>query len=654
MGSSRECSRVRAAMAAGGLLLAGLGGMVAGAVLAWRERQDFGDEQTAVALGLVFVGAGLLTGACLIAEALCRQPPKRPKTTDAESWSAAGGLTLAALVLLGGSLALLIAGSTSAVAARRFDPADATKLILGLALLTLAVLLLLTAVRSQRPRGPTPPTAGTVILVALVALFVGLSCLTLVDAFTNREGGPLVACRIDDDQTAQPPQSGPTGPSPPSAGRPRPRATTSTFVLPEESDEALGLTVQLGRTRPATDRARQRLVLEADSPRARVGPVPVYLSDLRRDDGTRLNRNLVKATGQIIDRGRTLVVGLCVQPLSDQYAEMHAGRYRGTISVNGARVTPIDLPVAVELQFNRWPVLVTLLIGTLIVATFVLFNGVKQLGGRTASLRPSTVREFGNWIISNPVAIGTGVVAAVAVFTNQYLADPVWSGRTGEVFALIGATAASFLGAATVAAGVGPKRAGEIKQAEEAERTSPADLADVGPRGETAARWAVDIGGITAVGDRFKPEQPATLTEVAQTLYQAWGAPEIPSAPDHGLSGATETADPALRWILEDRKIPGVVAGVGSATRPVTRNRLAQLLYHLAGDPAVRSGNVGISDLTEGSKSAVRWVVANGIMTGYPDGTFRGAEEVTRLQLARAARHAHLLYGPEVVVADGA
>ena len=67
----------------------------------------------------------------------------------------------------------------------------------------------------------------------------------------------------------------------------------------------------------------------------------------------------------------------------------------------------------------------------------------------------------------------------------------------------------------------------------------------------------------------------------------------------------------------------------------LTRGALTQSLYLLAGAPET-DGELPFSDIAPDSPvlPALRWAAANGVVSGYPDGTFRPDDHVTREELA--------------------
>lgn len=74
-------------------------------------------------------------------------------------------------------------------------------------------------------------------------------------------------------------------------------------------------------------------------------------------------------------------------------------------------------------------------------------------------------------------------------------------------------------------------------------------------------------------------------------------------------------------------------AQLGSLEVPLDRGQFAEYLWRLAGSPTSHPPS-SRSDVPDALRRAVGWVEAEGIMRGYPDGTFRAADVVTRVALA--------------------
>ena len=83
----------------------------------------------------------------------------------------------------------------------------------------------------------------------------------------------------------------------------------------------------------------------------------------------------------------------------------------------------------------------------------------------------------------------------------------------------------------------------------------------------------------------------------------------------------------------------GVMNGTSTTTfnpdGTTSRGQITAILYRAAGNPAV-SGSADFPDVADGAyyADAAVWAAANGIVTGYADGTFGPNDSITRQQLA--------------------
>ena len=91
----------------------------------------------------------------------------------------------------------------------------------------------------------------------------------------------------------------------------------------------------------------------------------------------------------------------------------------------------------------------------------------------------------------------------------------------------------------------------------------------------------------------------------------------------------------AIRYVYEHGLMNGTSAAAFTPGGTLNRAMLATILYRMAGSPAV-SGSSSYSDVTDGVwySDAVRWAKEAGVVTGYEDGTFQPARDVTREQMA--------------------
>lgn len=89
-----------------------------------------------------------------------------------------------------------------------------------------------------------------------------------------------------------------------------------------------------------------------------------------------------------------------------------------------------------------------------------------------------------------------------------------------------------------------------------------------------------------------------------------------------------------VRYAYENGLMSGTGEGIFSPDLPTGRGMLVTILYRLAGSPA--AGSASFTDVAKGQWYAdgVAWASANGVVSGYPDGSFRPNDTITREQMA--------------------
>ena len=108
-----------------------------------------------------------------------------------------------------------------------------------------------------------------------------------------------------------------------------------------------------------------------------------------------------------------------------------------------------------------------------------------------------------------------------------------------------------------------------------------------------------------------------------------------------------------LDYAVSHGLLSGYADGDFGPQDPVSRAQVATILWRAAGSPAAPAGTPRFPDCDYSDTSfygeAVAWARAEGVVTGYQDGTFGPADSVTREQLAAMlSRHAALLAGMDV------
>ena len=117
----------------------------------------------------------------------------------------------------------------------------------------------------------------------------------------------------------------------------------------------------------------------------------------------------------------------------------------------------------------------------------------------------------------------------------------------------------------------------------------------------------------------------------------------------------------AVEYVRENGLMSGITATTFNPEGTTSRGQIAAILYLAAESPAV-SGGTDFSDVEETAyyADAIRWASANGVVTGYADGTFRPDAPVTRQQMAailwryagRPAAEAGTDFADESVISD--
>ena len=118
------------------------------------------------------------------------------------------------------------------------------------------------------------------------------------------------------------------------------------------------------------------------------------------------------------------------------------------------------------------------------------------------------------------------------------------------------------------------------------------------------------------------------------------GPPAQALSSGHEFTDVPAWIDEAVSWIAEPDRRPPIASGYPDATYrpdlPITRAQMIGMLHRIAGSPpAAGLPATGLSDVPAWIDTAARWAVAEGIVTGYGDGTFRPDRSITRAEVAR-------------------
>ena len=155
-----------------------------------------------------------------------------------------------------------------------------------------------------------------------------------------------------------------------------------------------------------------------------------------------------------------------------------------------------------------------------------------------------------------------------------------------------------------------------------------------------AVSFAYDQGLLSGTADdAFTPNGTLTRAMMAQILYRLAGTPAVTSE----MEAYTDVPDDAwyldaVYWATEQGIITGTGDGKFSPSAPITREQLAVMLYRYAGSPAVSDEALSFADKDSVSgyaESAVIWAADQGILSGKEGNLLDPQGSATRAQAAQ-------------------
>lgn len=132
-------------------------------------------------------------------------------------------------------------------------------------------------------------------------------------------------------------------------------------------------------------------------------------------------------------------------------------------------------------------------------------------------------------------------------------------------------------------------------------------------------------------GGKYTFVMPASAVTVSASFA---AQAVVPASPFADVAPGTWYYD-AVQYAYENGLMSGTGEGQFSPDLATSRGMIVTILYRLAGSPAV-SGSGSFTDVSKSDwyADSVAWASANGIVSGYPDRTFRPNDTITREQMA--------------------
>jgi hypothetical protein len=111
-----------------------------------------------------------------------------------------------------------------------------------------------------------------------------------------------------------------------------------------------------------------------------------------------------------------------------------------------------------------------------------------------------------------------------------------------------------------------------------------------------------------------------------------------PTAPDHGLTDVPAALDAAVDWAVAEQVVTGYADDTFRPRRALTRGVAALQLHRLLGEPGFEGDipSVPFTDVQISSPyaPAIIWLYAANVVDGFPNDTFRPGRPVSRAQFA--------------------
>jgi hypothetical protein len=135
----------------------------------------------------------------------------------------------------------------------------------------------------------------------------------------------------------------------------------------------------------------------------------------------------------------------------------------------------------------------------------------------------------------------------------------------------------------------------------------------------------------------FRPAEDVTREAFASFLYRMAGSPDVPpGAPTFSDVPDTHLFHDAISWLAAEGVVQGYPDGTFRPGSVVNREATAAFLHRLAGSPAAPGGAPTFSDVPDTHLffDEISWLAGVEITVGYADGTFRPGQAVSREAVA--------------------
>ncbi|MEL7207705.1 MAG: S-layer homology domain-containing protein, partial [Actinomycetota bacterium] len=138
----------------------------------------------------------------------------------------------------------------------------------------------------------------------------------------------------------------------------------------------------------------------------------------------------------------------------------------------------------------------------------------------------------------------------------------------------------------------------------------------------------------------FRPAGSITRAQAVQWIWNRWGRPSGADEPFDDVH-AGHWAGVAIGWAADSGVVSGYPDGSFRPEDPVTRAQFVRMLWVASGSPEP-AGASPYPDTPAWSADAISWAAEHGIVRGYPDGSFRPNDPISRAAASRML-HQHAI-----------
>lgn len=149
----------------------------------------------------------------------------------------------------------------------------------------------------------------------------------------------------------------------------------------------------------------------------------------------------------------------------------------------------------------------------------------------------------------------------------------------------------------------------------------------------------------TAAGE-FQPKAPLTRATLAESLYRLAGSPAPEGEAEFSDVGADHPNFNAITWAKSSGAVSGYPDGTFRPEDPITREEVAVLLWKARGKPkgAEPASCTDRDTISPWALEAVDWAYGERLMSGNSDGTFAPRNNITRGEGAKVVMRCGKVY----------